>query len=162
MELIRQQFILALSGELDAVGSLQKRDRESAQYGTERAGSLETAVRHGAGPAPDPVARPDQSGANWSRCVPATHTGLLAVLTGVFEKAGIDIAWAKITTLGSSVIGVFRHHRTCRAAAREALESELYAALPPPPRSLPNRQAGTTPAGFAPAGASQMGGWPGV
>ena len=35
------------------------------------------------------------------------RTGLLAVLTAVFERAGVDVAWAKITTVGSSVIDVF-------------------------------------------------------
>ena len=37
-ELLRQQFILALDGELDVISSLEKRDREAAQYGTGRVG----------------------------------------------------------------------------------------------------------------------------
>ena len=35
------------------------------------------------------------------------RAGLLAVLTAVFERAGVDIAWAKVTTLGSSVVDAF-------------------------------------------------------
>src|SRR5690349_10800730 len=43
-ELLRQQWILALDGDLDALGSLDKRDRDSAQYGTTRAGEVPDAV----------------------------------------------------------------------------------------------------------------------
>ena len=60
------------------------------------------------------------------------RNGLLAVLTGVFERAGVDIQWAKITTRGSSVIDVFCISAPGSRSAREALESELYAALPAP------------------------------
>ena len=142
-ELLRQQFILALDGELDAVGSLQKRDRETAQYGTERAGEHKPAVP-GAAPAPPRVLwhDPDQTGRQLVEVRASDRTGLLAVLTGVFEKAGIDIAWAKITTFGSSVIDVFAITAPASRAAREALESELYAALPAPPPPKPAQQAG--------------------
>jgi [protein-PII] uridylyltransferase len=58
---------------------------------------------------------------------------LLAVLTAVFERAGVDIAWAKITTLGSSVIDVFAISAPDAEAGRETLERNLYAALPAPP-----------------------------
>ena len=37
-ELLRQQFILALDGELDVIASLQSRDRDAAHQGTTRAG----------------------------------------------------------------------------------------------------------------------------
>lgn len=133
-ELLRQQFILALGGELDAVGSLQKRDREAAQYGTERAGDPKPAVP-AATPAPPRILwhDPDQNGRQLVEVRANDRTGLLAVLTGVFERAGIDIAWAKITTRGSSVIDVFAIAAPASRAAREALESQLYAALPAPP-----------------------------
>ncbi len=35
------------------------------------------------------------------------RTGLLTRLTSAFERDGVDIAWAKVTTLGSSVVDVF-------------------------------------------------------
>ena len=35
------------------------------------------------------------------------RAGLLARLTAVFERDGVDIAWAKVTTLGSSVVDAF-------------------------------------------------------
>ena len=122
-ELIRQQFILALNGELDAIGSLQKRDREAAQYGTERAGEPKPAVP-AAAPAPPRILwhAPDPNGRQLVEIRASDRTGLLAVLTGVFEKAGIDIAWAKITTVGSSVIDVFAITAPASRAAREALD----------------------------------------
>ena len=65
------------------------------------------------------------------------RTGLLAVLTAVFERAGVDIEWAKITTLGSSVIDVFAIPTPGSTAAGDSLERDLYAALPaPPPKPL--------------------------
>ena len=39
-ELLRQQFILALDGELDVLASLDRRDRDAAQHGTTRAGEV--------------------------------------------------------------------------------------------------------------------------
>src|SRR5882757_5541211 len=43
-ELLRQQFILALDGELDVIGSLEKRDLEAAATNTARAGEIVAAV----------------------------------------------------------------------------------------------------------------------
>jgi [protein-PII] uridylyltransferase len=70
------------------------------------------------------------------------RTGLLAVLTAVFERAGVDIAWAKITTLGSSVIDVFAISDPDSPAAGDALERDLYAALPAPPPPKPLADVG--------------------
>ena len=57
------------------------------------------------------------------------RAGLLAMLTAVFERAGVDIDWAKITTLGSSVIDVFAISTPASAVACDALERDLYAVL---------------------------------
>lgn len=141
-ELLRQQFILALNGELDAVGALQKRDREAAQYGTERAGEHKPAVP-AAAPAPPRILwhHPDQAGRQLVEVRASDRTGLLAVLTAVFERAGADIEWARITTFGSSVIDVFAISVPPTGAAREALERDLYAALPAP-SARPAAEAG--------------------
>jgi len=64
------------------------------------------------------------------------RAGLLSVLTAVFERAGADIAWAKVTTLGSSVVDVFSlvlPPGSPADAARQNLERDLYAVLPAPP-----------------------------
>ena len=133
-ELLRQQFILALDGELDVIGSLQKRDHESARYGSDPAGAPNPAVP-AAAPAPPRILWHDggQPGRTLVEIRASDRTGLLAVLTAVFERAGADIDWAKITTLGSSVIDVFAISTPGSTAAGDSLERDLYAALPAPP-----------------------------
>jgi [protein-PII] uridylyltransferase len=132
-ELLRQQFILALRGELDVIAALQKRDRETALHGTDRAAEPKLAVPAAAPAPPRILWHPvTDSGQQLVEVRASDRTGLLAVLTGVFERAGTDIAWAKITTRGSSVIDLFAISAPDSRAAREALESELYAALPAP------------------------------
>ncbi len=58
-ELLRQQFILALDGDLDVIGSLEQRDREAAATNTTRAGEIRAAVpvNHAARAAADPLVR---------------------------------------------------------------------------------------------------------
>jgi [protein-PII] uridylyltransferase len=64
------------------------------------------------------------------------RAGLLARLTAVFERDGVDIAWAKVTTLGSSVVDVFGIVVPALASGdgsvRDELERDLYAVLPAP------------------------------
>jgi len=132
-ELLRQQFALALDGQSDGIGALQKRDRDSA--GTERAGHPKLAVP-GAVPAPPRILWHDPGPNGGTQLVEVRATdraGLLAVLTAVFERSGVDIDWAKITTFGASVIDVFAIAAPASDHARQALENELYAALPTPP-----------------------------
>jgi [protein-PII] uridylyltransferase len=66
----------------------------------------------------------------------------LARLTAVIERSGLDIAWAKVTTLGSSVVDAFglvvpvsmaNDADVDRAAARADLARDLLAVLPAPP-----------------------------
>ncbi|TGD88056.1 [protein-PII] uridylyltransferase [Mycolicibacterium sp. CH28] len=137
-ELLRQQFILALDGELDVIASLEKRDREAAQYGPARVGEPKPAVPVNAAPAPPRVLWREGSGPGQLLVEIRTvdRTGLLAMLTAVFERAAADIAWAKITTLGSSVVDVFGIAVPALSSVdevRKQLERELYAVLPTPP-----------------------------
>ncbi|OBI79641.1 [protein-PII] uridylyltransferase [Mycobacterium sp. E740] len=132
-ELLRQQFILALDGELDVLESLDRRERDAAQHGTSRAGEVPAAV-----PINHVIAPPRilwSEGAKPGELVvqirSADRTGLLARLTAVFERDGVDIAWAKVTTLGSSVVDLFGI--SAGPPAREDLERDLYAVLPAPP-----------------------------
>lgn len=137
-ELLRQQFIQAMNGGLDVIGSLEKRDRDAAQYGTGRVGEHKPAVPAAA--AAPPVIRWHDAGRPDRALVEVRandHNGLLAVLTAVFERAGTDINWAKITTLGSSVIDVFAISAPASDDARAALERDLYAVLPAPPPAPP-------------------------
>ncbi|MBS1692930.1 MAG: [protein-PII] uridylyltransferase [Actinobacteria bacterium] len=150
-ELLRQQFILALEGELDVLGTLDRREREASQHGTGRAGEVAAAVPINHVPAPPRVLWLD--GAAPRELLVQIRTmdraGLLARLTAVFERDGVDIAWAKVTTLGSSVVDVFSIVMPAQlgsetpdlAAVRDEIERELYGVLPAPPPAKPAEQA---------------------
>ncbi len=80
------------------------------------------------------------------------RAGLLARLTAVFERDGVDIAWAKVTTLGSSVVDVFSITAVgdgdsatapaqFSAAVRDEIEHDLFAVLPTPPPAKPAAEA---------------------
>jgi [protein-PII] uridylyltransferase len=144
-ELLRQQWILALDGDLDALASLDKRDREATQYGTTRAGEVPDAV-----PINHVIAPPRilwSEGASPGELVVQIRSmdrnGLLARLTAVFERDGVDIAWAKVTTLGSSVVDLFGIVAVgdgeetgappqFTSAVRAELERDLFEILPAP------------------------------
>ena len=62
----------------------------------------------------------------------------------MFERADVDISWAKVTTLGSSVVDAFGIVVAAGAdetAVRQNLEAELFAVLPTPPPAKPAEQA---------------------
>jgi len=146
-ELLRQQLILALDGDLDVMSSLDKRDRDAAQHGTARAGEVLAAVPINPAPAPPRILWSD--GAKPGELVvqirSTDRAGLLARLTAVFERDGVDIAWAKVTTLGSSVVDLFGitvpTNDTAAGALRNELERDLYAVLPTPPPAKPASEA---------------------
>ncbi|ADU00137.1 [protein-PII] uridylyltransferase [Mycolicibacterium gilvum] len=140
-ELLRQQLILAIDGELDVMGALEKKEAESVATG--RAGEVRAAVPINAPTAPPKVLwhEPSGSGHVVAEIRATDRTGLLAVLTRVFERAGVDIAWAKVTTMGSSVIDVFGIVLPAgEDAVRESLEKQLLAVLPAPPQPKPVRE----------------------
>jgi [protein-PII] uridylyltransferase len=151
-ELLRQQFILALDGELDVLASLERRERDAAVHGG-RAGEVAAAVPISAVPAPPRVLWLDDTapGELVVQIRATDRAGLLARLTSVFERDGMDIAWAKVTTLGSSVVDAFcitvpalaetDSARSDHTAVRDELERDLYAVLPAPPPVKPAEQA---------------------
>jgi [protein-PII] uridylyltransferase len=139
-ELLRQQFNLALEGELDVIAAIEQRNREAAQFGSTRAGEVLAAVPVNRSTAPPRILWLDAAAPGQLLIeVRATdQTGLLAVLTGVFERAGVDIAWAKVVTLGLSVVDSFCILLPPRspdespgyAEIKATLERDLYAVLP--------------------------------
>ena len=162
-ELLRQQFILALDGELDVLASLDKRDHDAAQHGTTRAGQIPDAVPINHATAPPKIlwSEGPEPGELVVQIRTTDRAGLLARLTAVFERDGVDIAWAKVTTLGSSVVDVFGITAVGdgdRAAAvgggdsggaptsatgsiRDELEHDLFAVLPAPAPAKPVSEA---------------------
>jgi [protein-PII] uridylyltransferase len=114
-ELLREQFVLALAGDLDVIGSLERRDRDAAATNTTKAGEIPDAVPINA-PAPPRILWFD-----------GTSPG--------------EFVLQILTTLGSSVVDAFGLAVPAFAAeeatpeqmeAREELERDLYAVLPSP------------------------------
>jgi [protein-PII] uridylyltransferase len=143
-ELLRQQLILALEGELDVLASLDKRDRDAAQHGTGRAGEVVAAVpiNHAAAPPRILWSEGAQPGELVVQIRSTDRTGLLARLTAVFERDGVDIAWAKVTTLGSSVVDLFGITAAGDGAeVRDEIEHDLVGVLPAPPPAKPVSEA---------------------
>ncbi|GAB5895090.1 [protein-PII] uridylyltransferase [Mycolicibacterium mageritense] len=146
-ELLRQQFILALDGELDVIAALQNREREAAQFPSTRAGEILATVPANHVPAPPRILWSEGSapGELIVQIRTTDRAGLLARLTAVFERDGVDIAWAKVTTLGSSVVDAFGIVVPALAAGdatvRDDLERDLYAVLPTPPPAKPAAEA---------------------
>ena len=145
-ELLRQQFMLALGGDLNVIESLERRDRDAAATNTSRAGEIPAAVPISHVPAPPRVLWFDGSsqGEFVLQIRSIDRPGLLARLTAVIERDGLDIVWAKVTTLGSTVVDAFGlvvpalvagDATADHAAARAELERDLYAVLPAPASS---------------------------
>jgi [protein-PII] uridylyltransferase len=131
-ELLRQQLVGALAGDIDVLSMLDRRegDDDSSHLGEVPAGV----------PAHRPTAPPRIL---WFGGIPdqlivevrtSDRTGLLALLTGALERASADIVWAKVTTLGSMVDDVFCVRSSTDAAEapeklQAAVERELIAVL---------------------------------
>ena len=141
-ELLRDQFVLALAGDLDVIGALERRDRDAAATNTARAGEFLDAVPINAPPPPRILWFDGTAPGEFVLQIRSMdRAGLLARLTAVIERDGIDIAWAKVTTLGSSVVDVFGIVVPSLATgdvtedhseARKDLERDLFAVLPTP------------------------------
>lgn len=142
-DLLRLQFVTALAGELDVIETLARRDRDAAATNTARAGEIPAAVPISHVPAPPRLLWFDGTspGEFVLQIRSIDRPGLLARLTAVIERDGLDIAWAKVTTLGSTVVDAFGlvvpslaagEPGDEHAAARAELERDLYTVLPAP------------------------------
>ena len=141
-DLLRQQFTLALGGELDVIESLERRDRDAAATNTARAGEIPAAVpiSHVAAPPRVLWFSGSAPGELVLQIRSTDRPGLLARLTSVIERDGLDIAWAKVMTLGSSVVDAFGLVAPTRVAdrpdelaeLRTTVERELFDVLPAP------------------------------
>jgi [protein-PII] uridylyltransferase len=128
--LLRQQLVGALGGEVDVLGTLEHRN---STENPKPVGEAPTAVPvHGLTAPPRILwleGAPDRS---LVEVRASDRTGLLALLTGALERAGADIDWAKVTTLGSMVDDVFCVGLPDDADARNVVEQHLLAVLGAP------------------------------
>jgi [protein-PII] uridylyltransferase len=108
-ELLRQQFVGALAGDIDVLGMVEKRDSEATSSASARAGEVLAGVPVTRSTAPPRIVWLDTAaeGQLVVEVRAMDRPGLLALLTRALERAGADIVWAKVNTFGSTAADVF-------------------------------------------------------
>jgi [protein-PII] uridylyltransferase len=108
-QLLRQQFVGALAGDIDVLAMVEKRDSEAASSASARAGEVLTGVPVTRSTAPPRILWLDTAaeGQLVVEVRAMDRPGLLALLTRAMERAGADIVWAKVNTFGSTAADVF-------------------------------------------------------
>ncbi|OHU31646.1 [protein-PII] uridylyltransferase [Mycobacteroides franklinii] len=135
--LLRQQLISALDGDTDIIATLDERERESAQFATGAVGDPTPAVPTNYAPAPprirwfEPAGNPDQQIVEIRT---SDAPGLLARIAATLERHGVDIAWARVNTLGSSVVDTFCLSTGPEQAVLEAAIASVLPAVAPEPK----------------------------
>lgn len=131
--LLRQQFTGALAGDLDVLGTLEKRDSDAVIAATARAGEPQVGVPVTHSTAPPRILWLDTAspGQLLLEVRAMDRLGLLALLTRAMERAGADIVWAKVNTFGSTAADVFCVSVPADGEhdARAAVEQNLLAVL---------------------------------
>jgi [protein-PII] uridylyltransferase len=118
--LLRQQFTGALAGDVDVLGTLEKRDSDAVSAATSRAGEIQVGVPVTRSSAPPRILWVDSASPEQLivEVRAMDRLGLLALLTRALERAGADIVWAKVNTFGSTAADVF-----CVTVSEEAVEA---------------------------------------
>ncbi|OBH91475.1 [protein-PII] uridylyltransferase [Mycobacterium sp. E2989] len=131
--LLRQQFNGALAGDLDVLGTLERRDSDAVSAATTRAGEIQAGVPVTRSTAPPRILWLDTATAGQLlfEVRAMDRMGLLALLTSALERAGADIAWAKVNTFGSTAADVFcvTVDANAEQEARAAIEQNLLGVL---------------------------------
>lgn len=137
-ELLRQQFITALDGDIDVAEMLRQRNGDTRHTAKPSVGEVRTGVPGSYPTAPPPPhIRWFDDGGPGRQIVEIRTTdrpGLLALLAGALERAGADIMWAKAATLGATVDDVFCvvlpvDATEATATVQAAVEHHLFAVL---------------------------------
>ncbi|NDK91714.1 [protein-PII] uridylyltransferase [Gordonia desulfuricans] len=172
--LLRQQLIAAVEGKVKVLDRLDKREKDSpvptigtvtSSPGASTSGKPPDdpeAVAANAVPALFAVAPPRVL---WAEAPAAGEVlmelrtddrlGLLSRVSDVMEQAGARVRWAKVATLGSTVVDTF-----CLVlaedtpAARESLAEKIVAVCPVPRPRTDDEDDGTGPASFGGTGRS--------
>jgi [protein-PII] uridylyltransferase len=128
--LLRQQLIGALDGEVNVLAKLEQRN---STENPKPVGEAPTAVPVHRSTAPPRILWLDGAPGRLVVEIRASdRVGLLALLTVALERAGANIDWAKVTTLGSMVDDVFCVSLPDDEDTRTAVERHLLAVLGAP------------------------------
>jgi [protein-PII] uridylyltransferase len=134
--LLRQNFIGAING-VDVLDTLEKRDSDAAHSAQTRAGEIQFGAPLTRSTAPPRILwlDADTPGQLIVEVRAMDRLGLLALFARGLERAGADIAWAKVNTFGSTAADVFCvtvPDGADETAVRVAVERELLAVLGAP------------------------------
>lgn len=133
--LLRQELIRAISGDLDLLKMLAKKERDAADAQPVRGSGKEgvpTLYAH----APPRLIWFDggESGKAILELRAEDRLGVLCRLAKALEKSGADIRWAKVSTMGSAVVDSFclRFSDGDSRATRQSIEAAILAVVPAP------------------------------
>lgn len=144
--LLRQQFNGALAGDLDVLGTLERRDADAVSAATARAGEMQAGVPVTRSTAPPRILWLDTltPGQFIFEVRAMDRSGLLALLTRALERAGADIVWTKVNTFGSTAADVFcvTVPADTERDARAAIEQQLLTVLGGPAVEVLEEPAG--------------------
>lgn len=104
VQVLRQRLLAAIDGRLDVTAQLDERDTAAAARNP--GGSAVPVARVLAPPRASWV-NDAASGTVLLELRSVDRPGLLARVTGVLEREGADVRWAKVSTLGSTVVDTF-------------------------------------------------------
>lgn len=144
VDLLRQSFVGALRGDVDVLGTLEKRDSEATSSATARAGEVQVGVPVTRSTAPPRILwlDTDTPGQLILEVRAMDRVGLLALLAWALERSETDIVWAKVNTFGSTAADVFCVAVPPELNARAAVEKNLLAVLGAPALVMVDEPAG--------------------
>lgn len=143
--LLRQEIIRAQAGELDLVAVLDAKESD-AQPAMEDGEASAVPVLYAQAPPRVLWFDANEAGQVVLELRAEDRLGLLCRLAGALERRGADIRWARVSTLGSSVIDSFCIDlgEADSRQAREHIERAVLAVVPAPePPKRPERAEGT-------------------
>ncbi|BBX72845.1 bifunctional uridylyltransferase/uridylyl-removing enzyme [Mycobacterium shinjukuense] len=143
-DLLRQQFVGALHGDVDVLGTLEQRDCHAASSASARAGEVQVGVPVTRSTAPPRILWLDthMPGQLLLEVRAMDRIGLLALLARALERAGADIVWAKVNTFGSTAADVFCVSVPAESIVRPVVERHLAAVLGAPADVLVDEPVG--------------------
>lgn len=136
--LVRQELVRAIAGDVDVLEELDAKEREAREtQALEDRTSAAVPVQFAQAP-PRVIWFDADEGAEPGQTIVEVRAedrpGLLSRLARVFERHGADVRWAKVSTLGASVVDAFciRQSDGDTRERRERLESAILAIVPAP------------------------------
>ncbi|MFC7447256.1 [protein-PII] uridylyltransferase [Rhodococcus daqingensis] len=148
--LLRQELIRAIAGELDLVAMLEEKEQQAlAEQALDR-GTEGVPVQYAQAPPRIIWFDTPVEGQVILELRAEDRLGLLCRLASVLERHGADIRWARVATLGASVVDAFCLHLgdTDSRVTREEFEEAMLAVVPAPrPRKSGDAVDGATEGG---------------